>query len=197
MCVYVSVTECLPLPIAWLCHGACVEVDSDTEAVAGEGFKLGCISCKMRGEVPASATVDWWFKATDESEFTHVSMRPNAGLYSLTSRVWETQMPFPPHNALPKLTCRCIFTRAKALAQLCGCVLTHTQESMTLNYFHCKIKHPNPKADLRLLHFLMQGLYHALFMTIFVARSELLHITALYFEYVYEEDKEVLCHWKY
>ncbi|KAL6462397.1 hypothetical protein MHYP_G00288190 [Metynnis hypsauchen] len=56
-----------------LSDGACVEVDSDTEAVVGRGFKLGCISCKMRGEVEASATVDWWFMAKEESDFTHVS----------------------------------------------------------------------------------------------------------------------------
>lgn len=55
---------------ASVCHGACVEVDSDTEAVAHEGFKLGCISCKMRGEVPATATVEWYFKASDETEFS-------------------------------------------------------------------------------------------------------------------------------
>lgn len=56
-----------------LCNGACAEVDSDTEAVAGQGFKLGCISCKMRGEVEASATVDWYFRAKGETEFVHVS----------------------------------------------------------------------------------------------------------------------------
>lgn len=50
-----------------------MELDSDTEAVANEGFKLGCISCKMRGEVPATATVDWYFKASGETEFSHVS----------------------------------------------------------------------------------------------------------------------------
>lgn len=53
-----------------LSHGACVEVDSDTEAVVHEGFKLGCISCKMRGEVQAEATVEWYFKALDETEFS-------------------------------------------------------------------------------------------------------------------------------
>lgn len=57
---------------ASLCHGACVELDSDTEAVANEGFKLGCISCKMRGEVPATAAVNWYFKASDETEFSHI-----------------------------------------------------------------------------------------------------------------------------
>ncbi|XP_062254531.1 sodium channel, voltage-gated, type I, beta a [Platichthys flesus] len=54
------------------CHGACVEVDSDTEAVVNEGFKLGCISCKMRGEVQASASVNWYFKASNETEFSHL-----------------------------------------------------------------------------------------------------------------------------
>lgn len=53
-----------------LCHGACVEVDSDTEAVVSEGFKLGCISCKMRGEVKAEATVEWEFMAKDETKFS-------------------------------------------------------------------------------------------------------------------------------
>uniref|UniRef100_A0A3P8TYP3 Sodium channel regulatory subunit beta-3 n=1 Tax=Amphiprion percula TaxID=161767 RepID=A0A3P8TYP3_AMPPE len=57
---------------ATLCRGACVEVDSDTEAVANEGFKLGCISCKMRGEVPATASVNWYFMASDETEFSHL-----------------------------------------------------------------------------------------------------------------------------
>lgn len=50
-----------------------MEVDSDTEAVARQGFKLGCISCKMRGEVPAEATVNWYFKASDDTEFSPVS----------------------------------------------------------------------------------------------------------------------------
>lgn len=58
---------------ASLCHGACVELDSDTEAVANEGFKLGCISCKRRGEVKAVAIVNWYFKALGEQNFTHVS----------------------------------------------------------------------------------------------------------------------------
>ncbi|KAG9335430.1 hypothetical protein JZ751_004752 [Albula glossodonta] len=49
--------ECFGLSPVSVCRAACVEVDSDTEAVAGKGFKLGCISCKVRGEVPASATV--------------------------------------------------------------------------------------------------------------------------------------------
>ncbi|XP_065139781.1 sodium channel, voltage-gated, type I, beta b [Paramisgurnus dabryanus] len=55
-----------------LCSGACAEVDSDTEAVAGHIFKLGCISCKMRGEVEAKATVDWHFRARGETDFVHI-----------------------------------------------------------------------------------------------------------------------------
>ncbi|CAN9514493.1 unnamed protein product [Ophioblennius macclurei] len=54
------------------CGGACVEVDSDTEAVAGEGFKLGCISCKRRGEVEATASVSWFFKAADDDQFAEL-----------------------------------------------------------------------------------------------------------------------------
>ncbi|CAN9503683.1 unnamed protein product [Ophioblennius macclurei] len=54
------------------CHGACAEVDSDTEAVAGKGFKLGCISCKRRSEVDGSATVEWYFKAKGEADFVHI-----------------------------------------------------------------------------------------------------------------------------
>ncbi len=61
-----------------LCSGACAEVDSDTEAVAGEQFKLGCISCKMRGEVEATANVDWMFRGRGEADFMHVSTRPDA-----------------------------------------------------------------------------------------------------------------------
>ncbi|XP_020508181.1 sodium channel, voltage-gated, type I, beta a [Labrus bergylta] len=64
----------LLLPLAFLalqaslCHGACVEVDSDTEAEVDSGFKLGCISCKRRGEVSAEAYVEWEFKPFNDSE---------------------------------------------------------------------------------------------------------------------------------
>ncbi|KAM9852447.1 sodium channel, voltage-gated, type I, beta a [Aulostomus maculatus] len=70
-----AIQQVLLLPLALLalqaslCHGACVEVDSDTEAVVDQGFKLGCISCKMRGEVQATATVNWFFKAEDEMDY--------------------------------------------------------------------------------------------------------------------------------
>ncbi|XP_056261966.1 sodium channel subunit beta-1 [Pseudoliparis swirei] len=62
------------------CHGACAEVDSMTEAVAGEGFLLGCISCKRREEVSARTTVDWHFKPLGEEEFRHIFhyAHPNA-----------------------------------------------------------------------------------------------------------------------
>lgn len=66
-----------------LCSGACAEVDSDTEAVAGQSFKLGCISCKKRGEVEATATVDWMFRARGEAEFAHVSS--DAGLMMMVT----------------------------------------------------------------------------------------------------------------
>ncbi|KAG7278791.1 hypothetical protein CRUP_019097 [Coryphaenoides rupestris] len=56
-----------------MCRGACAEVDSDTEAVAGEGFKLGCISCKRRSEVSALATIDWSFKGKGkDDDFVHI-----------------------------------------------------------------------------------------------------------------------------
>ncbi|XP_040909958.1 sodium channel, voltage-gated, type I, beta b [Toxotes jaculatrix] len=54
------------------CHAACAEVDSDTEAVAGKGFKLGCISCKRRSEVEGTATVEWYFRAKGEADFVHI-----------------------------------------------------------------------------------------------------------------------------
>lgn len=55
-----------------LCRGACAEVDSDTEAVAGKGFKLGCISCKRRSEVEGSATVEWYFRGKGEADFVRI-----------------------------------------------------------------------------------------------------------------------------
>ncbi|XP_014325281.1 sodium channel subunit beta-1-like [Xiphophorus maculatus] len=54
------------------CHAGCAEVDPMTEAVAGEGFLLNCISCKKREEVSARATVDWHFKRPDDHEFTQI-----------------------------------------------------------------------------------------------------------------------------
>lgn len=53
-------------------RAACAEVDSDTEAVAGKGFKLGCISCKRRSEVEGTATVEWYFRAKGEADFVHI-----------------------------------------------------------------------------------------------------------------------------
>ncbi|XP_034384932.1 sodium channel subunit beta-1 [Cyclopterus lumpus] len=54
------------------CHGGCAEVDSLTEAVVGQSFLLGCISCKRRAEVSARTTVDWHFKPLEEEEFRHI-----------------------------------------------------------------------------------------------------------------------------
>ncbi|KAG7216808.1 hypothetical protein INR49_001462 [Caranx melampygus] len=90
-----AVQELLLLPLALLvlqaslCHGACVEVDSDTEAVANEGFKLGCISCKMRGEVPAMASVDWYFQAPDETNFSHLYSYDDQEGNIIDSRFYE------------------------------------------------------------------------------------------------------------
>jgi len=63
-----------------MCRGACAEVDSDTEAVAGKGFKLGCISCKRRSEVEGSATVDWFFRSKGEKDFEHIYTYDEEGL---------------------------------------------------------------------------------------------------------------------
>ncbi|XP_075961623.1 sodium channel, voltage-gated, type I, beta b isoform X1 [Anarhichas minor] len=54
------------------CRGACAEPDSDTEAVAGKGFKLGCLSCKRRSEVTGTATVQWYFRGKGEADFYHI-----------------------------------------------------------------------------------------------------------------------------
>ncbi|XP_034402017.1 sodium channel, voltage-gated, type I, beta b [Cyclopterus lumpus] len=54
------------------CRGACAEPDSDTEAVAGKGFKLGCISCKRRSEVVGTATVEWYFRGKGEADFVKI-----------------------------------------------------------------------------------------------------------------------------
>lgn len=43
-----------------------------TEAVAGEGHLLGCISCKRREEVSAATTVDWHFRPEGELEYRHI-----------------------------------------------------------------------------------------------------------------------------
>lgn len=50
----------------------CAEVDSMTEAVVGERFKLGCISCKMREEVAGSAVVDWHYKPPENEDYIHI-----------------------------------------------------------------------------------------------------------------------------
>ncbi|XP_054636847.1 sodium channel subunit beta-1 [Dunckerocampus dactyliophorus] len=54
------------------CQGGCAEVDSLAEAVEGQSFKLGCISCKKRAEVAARTSVDWHFKAPGDDGYTHI-----------------------------------------------------------------------------------------------------------------------------
>ncbi|XP_062841519.1 sodium channel subunit beta-1 isoform X2 [Trichomycterus rosablanca] len=58
--------------VAWQCQAGCADVDSMTEAVAGNDFMLGCISCKRRAEVNAAATVDWHFKPSGENDSYHI-----------------------------------------------------------------------------------------------------------------------------
>ncbi|XP_061113438.1 sodium channel subunit beta-1 [Conger conger] len=58
---------CVPGALA-----GCAEVVSMTEAVAGQGFLLGCISCKRREEVPASTSVDWFFKPLEAEDFYQI-----------------------------------------------------------------------------------------------------------------------------
>ncbi|XP_047216317.1 sodium channel subunit beta-1 [Girardinichthys multiradiatus] len=74
LCRMISCLTCLVVFSLFVsqCNGGCAEVDSLTEAVAGKGFLLGCISCKKREEVSARATVDWYFKPLEEEEFRHI-----------------------------------------------------------------------------------------------------------------------------
>lgn len=65
-------------------EAGCAEVDSMTEAVAGESFMLGCISCKKREEVVASTSVDWFFRPIGEESFVQVSV--DNGISLETSR---------------------------------------------------------------------------------------------------------------
>lgn len=89
------------------CHGACAEVDSDTEAVAGKGFKLGCISCKRRSEVEGSATVEWYFRAKGEADFVRVSPCPTS---MRPARFYITSSVLPPPEECPWVrSCRLLW----------------------------------------------------------------------------------------
>ncbi|MBN3271237.1 SCN1B protein, partial [Polyodon spathula] len=55
---------------ARVCWSGCVEVESNTEAVLGQGFKLGCISCKLRREVEATSSVEWYFKSKEDADLS-------------------------------------------------------------------------------------------------------------------------------
>ncbi|KAL0962593.1 hypothetical protein UPYG_G00342200 [Umbra pygmaea] len=72
-----------------LSDGACAEVDSDTEAVAGKGFKLGCISCKARPEVEASAKVSWYFQAKGENDYAPIYEYDEEGPHIIDERFEE------------------------------------------------------------------------------------------------------------
>lgn len=87
--VHILLLSLLCALFVYQCNGACAEVSSDTEAVAGKGFKLGCISCKMRSEVDASATVDWYFRADGESDFSHIFYYDDDGASIKDERFYE------------------------------------------------------------------------------------------------------------
>ncbi|KAJ1132199.1 hypothetical protein NDU88_010526 [Pleurodeles waltl] len=52
------------------CWAGCVEVESETEAVYGQTFKIQCISCKKRSETTARTFVEWFFKEKGEESFS-------------------------------------------------------------------------------------------------------------------------------
>ncbi|XP_028598452.2 sodium channel regulatory subunit beta-1 [Podarcis muralis] len=62
----------LSLALVTLCQGGCVEVDSYTEAVAGNSFQILCISCKKRSETEAEAFTEWFFKQKGEEEYVKI-----------------------------------------------------------------------------------------------------------------------------
>ncbi|CAJ0952882.1 unnamed protein product [Ranitomeya imitator] len=55
--------------LAYTCWSGCVEVDPETEAVAGKEFKIRCISCKKRGETVAKTFTEWYFKGEGMEKF--------------------------------------------------------------------------------------------------------------------------------
>lgn len=65
-------------------------MDSDTEAVAGKGFKLGCISCKKRSEVNSFATVEWYFRPKGEADFVHVSLQLASRVSLKSKSTWRS-----------------------------------------------------------------------------------------------------------
>ncbi|XP_068779492.1 sodium channel subunit beta-1 [Struthio camelus] len=54
------------------CRAGCVEVDSHTEAVLGDPFKLLCISCKRRSETTAEALTEWFFREEGTQGFDKI-----------------------------------------------------------------------------------------------------------------------------
>ncbi|XP_077116298.1 sodium channel regulatory subunit beta-1 [Ranitomeya variabilis] len=62
-------TMLICLTAANTCWSGCVEVDPETEAVAGKEFKIRCISCKKRGETVAKTFTEWYFKGEGMEKF--------------------------------------------------------------------------------------------------------------------------------
>ncbi|KAM4704313.1 sodium channel regulatory subunit beta-1 [Rhinophrynus dorsalis] len=63
------------------CWAGCVEVDSETEAVVGEEFKIRCISCKKRGETKAVTFVEWFFRPEGEETFNKIFFYQKSNQY--------------------------------------------------------------------------------------------------------------------
>ncbi|KAI4876580.1 hypothetical protein NFI96_001542 [Prochilodus magdalenae] len=70
--VRIVLVLCAVLIHAPRCRAGCSEVDSMTEAVAGQSFQLGCISCKRREEVVAETSVDWHFTPIGTNDSLHI-----------------------------------------------------------------------------------------------------------------------------
>uniref|UniRef100_A0A8D0C321 Sodium channel regulatory subunit beta-1 n=2 Tax=Salvator merianae TaxID=96440 RepID=A0A8D0C321_SALMN len=72
MATWRPITLLFGFALVTMCQGGCVEVDSHTEAVAGESFQILCISCKKRSETVAEAFTEWFFKGTGEDQFVKI-----------------------------------------------------------------------------------------------------------------------------
>nr|XP_020667574.1 sodium channel subunit beta-1 [Pogona vitticeps] len=66
----IAILLCLALVAS--CQGGCVEVESETEAVAGHEFRIRCISCKKRSETEAETFADWYFKQKGTEDFVKI-----------------------------------------------------------------------------------------------------------------------------
>lgn len=77
------------LTLVTLCQGGCVEVESNTEAVLGQSFKITCISCKKRSETVARAFTEWFFKDEDSEEMVKILQYDNENKLQVTDPRFE------------------------------------------------------------------------------------------------------------